>query len=116
MSLTKVKIRRARRKRRALSYRKLVGCLGIAPSSRRLRAGTSLSKFATHANAKAELNRRSQICEALTGTGVRVAKRIPKRTESVTRPELLDNDVLVRYEGEEVVGMTIMNASKKTQK
>jgi len=26
---------------------KLVGCLGIAPSSRRLRAGTSLSKFAT---------------------------------------------------------------------
>ena len=27
--------------------------------------------------------------------------------------ELLDNDVIVRYEGEEVVGMTIMNASKK---
>jgi hypothetical protein len=26
---------------------KMVGCLGIAPSSRRLRAGTSLSKFAT---------------------------------------------------------------------
>jgi hypothetical protein len=25
----------------------MVGCLGIAPSSRRLRAGTSLSKFAT---------------------------------------------------------------------
>ncbi|MCC6298431.1 MAG: DUF2283 domain-containing protein [Anaerolineales bacterium] len=27
--------------------------------------------------------------------------------------ELLDNDVLVRYEGEEVVGMTVMNASKR---
>jgi len=27
--------------------------------------------------------------------------------------ELLDNDVIVRYEGEDVVGMTIMNASKK---
>jgi len=26
---------------------KMVGCLGVAPSSRRLRAGTSLSKFAT---------------------------------------------------------------------
>jgi len=38
--------------------------------------------------AKAELNRRSQICEALTGTGVRVAKKIPKRTESGTRPLL----------------------------
>lgn len=30
--------------------------------------------------------------------------------------ELLDNDVIVRYEGEEVVGMTIMNASKKANK
>ena len=48
----------------------MVGCLGFAPSSRRLRAGTSLSKFATHANAKAELNRRSQGCEDLTGTGI----------------------------------------------
>ena len=43
---------------------KMVGRLGIAPSSRRLRAGTSLSKFATQANAKAELNRRSQACES----------------------------------------------------
>jgi hypothetical protein len=51
----------------------MVGCLGIAPSSRRLRAGTSLSKFATQANAKAELNRRSQVCEILAGTGIRVA-------------------------------------------
>jgi hypothetical protein len=70
---------------------KMVGCLGIAPSSRRLRAGTSLSKFATllavckDRDTKAELNRRSQICEALTGTGVRVAERNPKRTESGTR-------------------------------
>ena len=61
--------------------RKLVGCLVIAPSSRRLRAGTSLSKVATRKVAirkdrdtKAELNRRSQICKVLTGTGVRVAK------------------------------------------
>jgi hypothetical protein len=29
---------------------------------------------ANTANAKAELNRRSQICEALAGTGIRVAK------------------------------------------
>ncbi len=28
---------------------------------------------------------------------------------------MLDNDVIVRYEGKEVVGMTIMNASKKTK-
>ena len=73
---------------------KMVGCLGIAPSSRRLRAGTSLSKFATLAairkdrDAKVELNHRSQVCEALTGTGVRVAKKNPKRTESGTRPLL----------------------------
>jgi hypothetical protein len=30
-----------------------------------------------NANAKVELNHRSQVCEALTGTGVRVAERIP---------------------------------------
>ena len=71
---------------------KMVGCLGIAPSSRRLRAGTSLSKFATllairkDRDAKAELNRRSQVCEALTGTGVRVAKKNPNGTESGIRP------------------------------
>lgn len=29
-----------------------------------------------NANAKAELNHRSQVCEALTGTGVRVAERM----------------------------------------
>ena len=61
---------------------KMVGCHGFAPCSRRLRAGTSLSKFATlvairkDRNAKAELNHRSQACEVLTGTGVRVAKLV----------------------------------------
>ena len=52
----------------ALSFFGLVGCPGFAPFSRRLSAGSSLSKFATTrwpsaktlANAKAELNRRSQ--------------------------------------------------------
>jgi len=54
----------------------MVGRLGLAPSSRRLRAGTSLSKFATlmavckDRDTKAELNHRSQICEVLTGTGI----------------------------------------------
>ena len=54
----------------------MVGRLGFAPSSRRLRAGTSLSKFATLAaackdcDAKAELNRRGQACELLTDTGI----------------------------------------------
>jgi hypothetical protein len=38
--------------------------------------------------AKAELNRRSQACEVLTGTGVRVAQENPKRTESSARPLL----------------------------
>ncbi len=59
-----------------INFCKLVGCLGFAPSSRRLRAGTSLSKFATlvavrkDRDTKAELNHRSQICEALTDTGI----------------------------------------------
>jgi len=54
----------------------MVGRLGFAPSSRRLRAGTSLSKFATlvavckDCDAKAELNRRGQACEVLIGTGI----------------------------------------------
>ena len=64
------------------SIPKLVGRLGFAPSSRRLRAGTSLSKFATRnrRDAKVELNHRSQICEVLTGTGIsRRGKR--QRTE-----------------------------------
>jgi hypothetical protein len=53
-----------------------VGRHGFAPCSRRLRAGTSLSKFATRKrrDAKAELNRRNQACEVLADTGIRVAK------------------------------------------
>ena len=39
-----------------------------------------------------------------------------KKPSHADDSELLDNDVIVRYEGEEVVGMTIMNASKKTEK
>ena len=67
----------------------MVGRLGFAPSSRRLRAGTSLSKFATQANAKAELNHRGQICEVLIDTGISYrGKRNPKRTESGFRPLL----------------------------
>jgi uncharacterized protein YuzE len=38
-----------------------------------------------------------------------------KKPSHADDPELLDNDVIVRYEGEEVVGMTIMNASKKAK-
>src|SRR5690349_14470528 len=39
--------------------------------------------------AKAELNRRSQVCEALTGTGIsRRVKKNPKRTEPGTQPLL----------------------------
>src|SRR6478736_1222662 len=63
----------------------MVGCLGFAPSSRRLRAGTSLSKFATQAIAKAELNRRGEVCVASLTPGFRVAERNPKRTESGVR-------------------------------
>lgn len=39
-----------------------------------------------------------------------------KRPNRADDSELLDNDVLVRYEGEDIVGMTIMNASKRTGK
>jgi len=39
-----------------------------------------------------------------------------KKPSHADDSELLDNDVIVRYEGDEVVGMTIMNASKKTKK
>ena len=39
-----------------------------------------------------------------------------KKPSHMDDSELLDNDVIVRYEGEEVVGMTIMNASKKAMK
>lgn len=36
-----------------------------------------------------------------------------KKPNRADDSELLENDVIVRYEGEEVVGMTIMNASRK---
>lgn len=39
-----------------------------------------------------------------------------KKPSHADDSELLENDVIVRYEGEEVVGMTIMNASKKAKK
>ena len=35
-----------------------------------------------------------------------------KKPSRADDSELLDNGVIVRYEGEEVVGVTIMNASK----
>ena len=67
----------------------MVGCLGFAPSSRRLRAGTSLSKFATlvavckDRDTKAELNHRGQICEVLIDTGIsrrgKLERRAPNR-------------------------------------
>ncbi|HQV93012.1 MAG TPA: DUF2283 domain-containing protein [Anaerolineales bacterium] len=37
-----------------------------------------------------------------------------KKPSHADDSELLDNDVIVRYEGDEVIGMTIMNASRKT--
>lgn len=36
-----------------------------------------------------------------------------KKPSHADDSELLDNDVVVRYENNEVVGMTIMNASRK---
>jgi uncharacterized protein YuzE len=39
-----------------------------------------------------------------------------KKPSHADDSELLDNDVIVRYENDEVIGMTIMNASKKTKK
>ena len=39
-----------------------------------------------------------------------------KKPNHADDSELLDNDVIVRYENNEVVGMTIMNASKKNRK
>ncbi len=67
----------------------MVGCLGLAPSSRRLRAGTSLSKFATlmavceDRDTKAELNHRSQCCEVLAVTGI--SRRLKWSGMSVAR-------------------------------
>jgi uncharacterized protein YuzE len=39
-----------------------------------------------------------------------------KKPSHADDSELLENDVIVRYENNEVVGMTIMNASKKIKK
>lgn len=39
-----------------------------------------------------------------------------KKPNHADDSELLDTDIIVRYEGEEVVGMTIMNASRKDTK
>jgi len=39
-----------------------------------------------------------------------------KKPSHADDSELLDNDVIVRYENDEVIGMTIMNASKKRKK
>ncbi|MFH1905891.1 MAG: DUF2283 domain-containing protein [Chloroflexota bacterium] len=36
-----------------------------------------------------------------------------KKPSHADDSELLDNDVIVRYENDEIIGMTILNASKK---
>lgn len=38
-----------------------------------------------------------------------------KKPSHADDSELLDNDVIVRYENNELIGMTIMNASKKVE-
>lgn len=38
-----------------------------------------------------------------------------KKPSHADDSELLDNDVIVRYEQDEVVGLTVMNASKKVE-
>jgi len=38
-----------------------------------------------------------------------------KKPSHADDSELLDNDIVVRYENDEVIGMTIMNASKKVK-
>ena len=63
-----------------LTCSKLVGRLGFAPSSRRLRAGTSLSKFATliavrkDRDTKAEFEPPRRSYEASPAPGFRVAE------------------------------------------
>ena len=39
-----------------------------------------------------------------------------KKPSHADDSELLDNDVIVRYENEEIVGLTVMNASKQAQR
>jgi hypothetical protein len=50
-------------------------------------------------DAKAELNRRSQVCEILAGTGISRRKSIPKRTEPGARPLLRPCEVSVGMPG-----------------
>lgn len=38
-----------------------------------------------------------------------------KKPSHADDTELMDNDVIVRYEGDDVVGITILNASKKAK-
>jgi hypothetical protein len=50
-------------------------------------------------DAKAELNRRSQVCEILAGTGISRRKSIPKRTEPGAQPLLRPCEVSVGMPG-----------------
>jgi uncharacterized protein YuzE len=36
-----------------------------------------------------------------------------KRSEKATDSELTDNDVIVRYDGDEVIGLTVLHASRR---
>jgi uncharacterized protein YuzE len=38
-----------------------------------------------------------------------------KKPSPADDSELLDNDIIVRYENDEIIGMTILNASKKVK-
>lgn len=38
-----------------------------------------------------------------------------KKPSHATDSELLDNDVIIRYEGDDLVGITILNASKREE-
>ncbi len=38
-----------------------------------------------------------------------------KKPSRATDSELTDDDIIIRYEGDEVVGMTILHASKRKQ-
>jgi uncharacterized protein YuzE len=38
-----------------------------------------------------------------------------KKPSHADDSELLDTDIIVRYENDEIIGLTVMNASKKTK-
>jgi hypothetical protein len=74
---------------------KMVGRHGAAPCSAPKAFGAAslqclqpLVAIRKDRDAKAELNRRSQACEVLAGTGISRRKSIPKRTEPGARPLL----------------------------